>query len=419
MHLQCFDIWLSPSEEPGAETHGSSFKSYDPQTFILDRVSKDKSRAILKVAEHCRAGSSNVFRRIHEKMLVGLPLFFTQMLTVVNDTGIPDLQIHDDAHEISFDWRGMVTQILGEEHVYDTAVAKHLRSLNTEEELSLEALLDHRIAARRSRLKRECRARFRTHIFAHYTHDESRSIESMHLERHHVQHVWAPGSKMDQPPYGHKILRAQKRQVSQAPPVPGVIPRSVRSGSDRDYSMMKPSKVNLFDGQPVHEILKRKHQPSILQDASNQYSFDERGGSKRRSQSPQKPYQMQGSRNGDDKPRLDVPRRKKGPCEMMKSAFHDDFNYWLENPDEALHNSDETNTKSDAKTSSRHEMSSEPYAVQPGEYEVQPGEYEVTEVVHSTECDSGPAKKKERRSLRITALLNQQAAKDRSTVNDS
>ena len=118
-----------------------------------------------------------LFRRLHEKQLVGAPVFSVQVREVVNDTGLPDLQIDAEKGEVSFDWKGMLDQLMGEEHIFNTILSQRLGwHLNPGDDQS-NLLEMHRKLARRSRLQRECRAKYHSNICDHYTYDEKPGLE--------------------------------------------------------------------------------------------------------------------------------------------------------------------------------------------------------------------------------------------------
>ncbi len=131
--------------------------------FTLDRFSADQTRAFFK-CDYYSVSQNMVFRRLHEKQLVGAPVFSIQVHEVVNDTGLPDLQIDDEKEEVSFDWKGMLDQLLGEEHVFNTILSQRLGWHLDPGEDTPNLLETHRKLARRSRLQRECRAKYRSNI---------------------------------------------------------------------------------------------------------------------------------------------------------------------------------------------------------------------------------------------------------------
>lgn len=131
-------------------------------SFTLDRFSDNQTRAFLK----CRRFDDpiSLFRRLHEKQLVGAPVFSIQVRDIVNDTGLPDLHIDDEKGEVSFNWTGMLDQLLGEEHVFNTILLQRLGWHLDPGEDTPNLLETHRKLARRSRFQRECRARYRSNI---------------------------------------------------------------------------------------------------------------------------------------------------------------------------------------------------------------------------------------------------------------
>ena len=180
-HRKCWDIFTSDFQEPaGCYTQESTSQWFDhnPPRFTLDRFSDDHTRAFFKCKEYT-APEEMVFRRLHEKQLVGAPAFSIQIREVVNDTGLPDLQIDDANEEISFSWIGMLDQLMGEEHVFNTNLSQrlgwHLDPGGDDETPHL--LTTHRKLARRSRYQRECRAKYGSNILEHYVHEEKRALE--------------------------------------------------------------------------------------------------------------------------------------------------------------------------------------------------------------------------------------------------
>ena len=165
----------------------STMRGYNqkPPCFTLDRLSDDHTRAIFKCADY-KVPQEIVFRRLHEKQLVGAPVFSIQVREVVNDTGLPSLQINDENEEISFDWRGMLDQLMGEEHVFNTILAQRLGWRLDSGHDTVNLLETHRKLARRSRLQRECRATFCSNILDHYVHDEKPALKSLQKLRRAV-----------------------------------------------------------------------------------------------------------------------------------------------------------------------------------------------------------------------------------------
>ena len=101
------------SEFKDGSLHESTVKGYDVVFFVLDRFSDDQTQAFLKYKKFKDLVPTEiVFRRLHEKQLVGAPLFSIQFREVVNDTGLPELHIDDQKEEISFDWKVMLDQLL-------------------------------------------------------------------------------------------------------------------------------------------------------------------------------------------------------------------------------------------------------------------------------------------------------------------
>ncbi len=148
--------------------------------FTLDRFSDDQIRTIFKCGEDS-AGREFWFRRLHEKQLVNTRIFLVQVRKVVNDTRLPELQIEDENQEISFDWRGMLDQLMGEEHVFNTILSQRLGWHLGPGEDNPNLLEMHRKLARRSRLQRECRAKYRSNILDHYVQDETPALQNIQM----------------------------------------------------------------------------------------------------------------------------------------------------------------------------------------------------------------------------------------------
>ena len=180
---KCWDVFTSDFQDPaGCHTQMSTVEwfDHDPPCFTLDRCSDDYTRAFFKCQEYT-APKAMVFRRLHEKQVVGAPAFSIQIREVVNDTGLPDLQIDDSNEEISFSWIGMLDQLMGEEHVFNTILSQrlgwHLDPGDDDETSHL--LTTHRKLARRSRYQRECRAKHGSNILEHYVHDEKPALANL------------------------------------------------------------------------------------------------------------------------------------------------------------------------------------------------------------------------------------------------
>ena len=106
--------------------YGQSVTSkYGPARLMLDRVDH-RSSATFKVTNSGGAGKDIVLRRFREKALIGAPVVAIQTRGVINDSGLPDLHINDEDKTITFDWKGMFTQLLGEEHVFNEISSQNL-----------------------------------------------------------------------------------------------------------------------------------------------------------------------------------------------------------------------------------------------------------------------------------------------------
>ena len=248
--------------------------------FTLDRFSDDHSRAFYKCCEY-QAPIGTIFRRIHEKQLVGAPVFSIQVRQVVNDTGLPDLQIDDENQEVSFDWRGMLDQLMGEEHVFDTILSQRLGWRLDPGEDTPNILETHRKLARRSRLQRECRAKYRSNILDHYVHDETLALRNLQNLRLAASNSRNTHDDDDSDDYyddddddgniNSNHLDYTKQEIfeelpkgaiiyngnSNPGPKPGSIPRGIFS--NRDYcspGMLRPppSMADLFSPRPLPEL---------------------------------------------------------------------------------------------------------------------------------------------------------------------
>lgn len=96
-YLERYSGFRNESSQSGCET----------TCLTLDHFSDDQTRVFFKDEN----STGSLFRRLHEKQLVGAPLLSIQVREVVNDTGLPELQIDDEKEEISFNWKGMLDQL--------------------------------------------------------------------------------------------------------------------------------------------------------------------------------------------------------------------------------------------------------------------------------------------------------------------
>lgn len=238
--------------------------------FTLERVSDDQTRAFFKCGE-CSTGKEVVFRRLHEKQLVGAPVFAIQVRAVVNDTGLPDLQIDDEKEEISFDWRGMLDQLMGEEHVFRTILSQRLGwHLDPGDEIpNLQET--HRKLARRSRLQRECRVMYRSNILDHYTHDEMPALQNN--QRLRLAASGSESTNNDDDDDDNIAVYTKQKILNELPhnsiiysgnsspgQKPGSIPRGIFT--DRDYcsprngwrALPPPSAADLFSPRPLPDL---------------------------------------------------------------------------------------------------------------------------------------------------------------------
>ena len=237
----------------GCHTEKSSFTSYDhlKPHFTLDRFSDDQTRAFFKFGEG-RIPEHIVYRRLHEKHLVGSPVFAIQICGVVNDTALPELQIDDDNGEISFEWRGMLDRLMGEEHVFNTILSQRLGWHLELEKKEPDILMTHRRLARRSRLQRECRAKYGSDILDHYTCDEKSALRRMHRIRRAASDnddktVYTQKQISDELPSGTIIFSGN--------PNPGLKVGSIPRGIFTDKrTKPRPSAADLFSPRPLPQI---------------------------------------------------------------------------------------------------------------------------------------------------------------------
>ncbi|CAD6585001.1 MAG: hypothetical protein ASARMPREDX12_001881 [Alectoria sarmentosa] len=274
LHMQCWDVFTSELFEghAGCHTNMSSMREYENETpdLTLDRFSDDQTRAFFKCGRN-RIPQGLLFRRFHEKQLVGAPVFSIQVREVVNDTGLPNLQIDDEQEEISFSWKGMLDQLMGEEHVFNTILAQRLGwHLDPGEDFP-NLLETHRKLARRSRLQRECRAKYSSNILDHYTQDEALALPTLQKLRLAASASESPygDNNNDKYPGGYtkqEILDELPKDAiiysgnSSPGRTPGSIPRGILT--DRDYchssnpwrALPPPSAADLFSPRPLPDL---------------------------------------------------------------------------------------------------------------------------------------------------------------------
>ena len=268
----CWDVFSSgPQAHAGCRTNDSTVIMYDhqPARFTLDRFSDDHTRAFFKCEEYI-APKEIVFRRLHEKQLVGGPVFSIQVREVVNDTGLPNLQIDDENEEISFDWRGMLDQLMGEEHVFNTILSQRLGwHLDTGEDTP-NILETHRKLARRSRLQRECRAKYRSNILDHYVYDETSALENLQYLRFKASNSRSTYNEYKENKNSNNLVYTKEKILFELPegtiiysgnPNPGPKPGSIPRGlfTEHDYCspskhMPPPSAADLFSPRPLPEL---------------------------------------------------------------------------------------------------------------------------------------------------------------------
>ena len=251
----------------------SSVRGYEVPCFTLDRFSGDQTKAFFKCKEYrTRAWREMVFRRLHEKQLVGAPLFSVQVRKVVNDTGLPELHIDDEKEEVSFNWKGMLDQLLGEEHVFNTILSQRLGWHLDPREDAPNLLETHRKPARRSRLQRECRAKYRSNILDHYTNDEADALEKIQRLRLAASGIENTHGGYEDNDDDRPAVYTKQQILNELPddaiiysgnsnpgPKPGSIPREILT--DQDYCwpparrrLPPPSAADLFSSRPLPEL---------------------------------------------------------------------------------------------------------------------------------------------------------------------
>ena len=98
-----------------------------PHAWLVYRgLNADQSVATFMPDPRNQMGSVHVFKRLQLKALVSVPPVMIQRGPVINDSGLPGLHINDQKDEITFDWKGMFTRLLGEEHVFNIVSAQKL-----------------------------------------------------------------------------------------------------------------------------------------------------------------------------------------------------------------------------------------------------------------------------------------------------
>ena len=258
--------------------------------FIFHRFSDDHSKAFFRFAE-CfapKATTATAFRRIHEKQLVGAPAFSIQVGQIVNDMGLPNLHIDDENEEISFDWIGMLDQLMGEEHVYNTILSQRLGlhldpGDGDDENLNLQSIQSiHRKLARRSRLQRECRAKYGSNILEHYVRDEAPALQNLQRLRVHASSFKDEDdddNNSNCPPLysrQHFLSKLPRDAViysanADPSPPPGSIPRGIFT--DTDYCapipspyLPAPSALDLFSARPLPTLSwgRRRVYPQVV-----------------------------------------------------------------------------------------------------------------------------------------------------------
>ena len=234
------------------------------ETFALDRMSNENSSAIFSLSSEYTSPdaprSRSVPKYLHKVMLAGLPLISIIIRGIVNDTGVPDLMIHSEEGEISFDWRGMFTQLLGEEHVFNMALSRGLGWPLCPRYPVPGDHTKHRRIARRSRLQRESRARFQTNILDRYVRNEAVSLSSLRRKRmgalrkeegrYHAESVCSDDISTDP--------RESDSEIDCDESEPEAIPHGICAEQGWPNRNKRPSSVDLFDRQPAPPPSKRE-----------------------------------------------------------------------------------------------------------------------------------------------------------------
>ena len=312
-HLMCWDIFTSsnsPDCYAGCDTSMSSVRNYAMPRFTFDRFSDDQTRAYFKHGEY-KAGGGYVFRRIFEKQLVGDPIFSIQIREVVNDTGLPGLQIDEEKGEISFDWRGMLDRLLGEEHVFHTILSQRLGWHLDSGEETPNLLETHRKLARRSRFQRECRAEHGSNVLDQFVRDETQALETLRRLRRvasQQKNSNTHGGHMNNPLVydRQKILDELPNNAiiysgnSVAEPRPGSISRGILTS--RDYcwvgnqrSLPSPSTIDLFSPRPLPELSWGRRVLHLYP----QETFKQETGKRARKENPRMPPKKRGKNATD------------------------------------------------------------------------------------------------------------------------
>ena len=275
---KCWDVFTPDFQDlAGCVTGMSTMQGFDhdPPRFTLDRVSDDHTRAFFKCQESA-APKAMVFRRLHEKQVVGAPIFSIQMREVVNDTGLPDLQIDDSNEEISFSWIGMLDQLMGEEHVFNTILSQRLGwHLDPGDNETPHLLTTHRKLARRSRYQRECRAKYGSNIMEHYVQDEKSALESLHMLRRAAASALTSSDDDDDDDTTNNPLVFTRAQILAFLPrnttiytgnanpsrQPGSIPRGILT--ERDYCSPWLTRSNALPPPSAADLFSRRRLPNL------------------------------------------------------------------------------------------------------------------------------------------------------------
>lgn len=213
-----------------------------------------------------------MFRQLHEKQLVGAPLFSVQVRKIVNDTGLPEISIDDEKEEVSFNWKGMLDQLLGEEHVFNTILSQRLGWHLDPREDAPNLLETHRRLARRSRLQRECRAKYRSNILDHYTHHEADALEKIQRLRLAASGIETTHGGYEDNDDDRPTVYTKQQILNELPddaiiyngysnpgPKSGSIPRGILTNQDYCWPLARrglppPSAADLFSPRPLPEL---------------------------------------------------------------------------------------------------------------------------------------------------------------------
>ena len=178
--------------------------------------------------------------------------------------------------------------IQGEEHIFNTVLSQRL-GWRLDPKGTPKLLKTHRKLARRSRLQRECRAKYGSDILEHYTRDEAHALKSTQWLR-----LAASGIKHKLRPYyydndnDHDVVYTKQDILNELPddaiiysgnsnpgPKPGSVPRGIFADHDYCCSFNKgrgegrgrlpPSAADLFSPLPIPDLSVGRKQIAVPQ----------------------------------------------------------------------------------------------------------------------------------------------------------